>query len=176
MEKGNAVTRASVFSLAQSRPPECIFGLCRASEEGLDGASTTATGHRLSGLNALTAEHKTHGQVPETLIAPPPGNLQQEEQYLHLGTDTRLFFLLAAGKASRKSKRIVPPKCASPRHNHPESPTPAPTETEGKTTLTPSSQRCSLMQCWWCRHPGKHGKARWEERTVGQKGWGSPRR
>lgn len=92
MERGNAVSRASEFSPALSRSTS--LGV---SEEYLDGASTTVTGHRVLGLKALAGEHKTHGQVPETLITPPTGNLHQEEQYLYLGT--RTLFLLAPGKA-----------------------------------------------------------------------------
>lgn len=64
---------------APSRPAEHMAGPCRASEEGMDGASTRVTCHRVLGLNALTGEHKTHGQVPETLVTPPPSDLQQEE-------------------------------------------------------------------------------------------------
>lgn len=64
-------------------------------------------------------EHKTHGQVPETLITPPSGNLQQEEQYLYLGTGTILLYFLVAGKATRKTKRIGAPQCASPHYNFP---------------------------------------------------------
>lgn len=78
----------------------------RASEESLDGASTTVTVHRVLGLNALSGEQKTHGQVPETLLTPPLGNLQQEEQYLYLGSGTLLLFLLAAGKATGKTKEL----------------------------------------------------------------------
>lgn len=58
------------------------------------------------GMDALTGDNKTHRQVAETFVTPPPGNFQQEERYLYLGTGMLLLSFLVAVKATRKSKGL----------------------------------------------------------------------